>query len=53
MDIFLYNCVYIPVHIGNHWLLVEVNASKRMVAIYDSMKNKANVQRDKVVELIN
>jgi sentrin-specific protease 1 len=37
VDIFSYDVIIVPVHLGNHWCLAVINLKKKGVFFYDSM----------------
>lgn len=42
VDIFIYDYVLVPVHLGNHWCLASIDFSQKMISYYDSLGGNPN-----------
>lgn len=42
VDIFNYNIILVPVHLGNHWCLTVIDMIRRNISYYDSLGGRSN-----------
>ncbi|XP_043282359.1 sentrin-specific protease 1-like [Venturia canescens] len=52
IDIFLFDLILVPVHLGNHWCLIVIRMNEKEIHYYDSLKGDRTRYLDSMLKYL-